>query len=414
MKSPAKALLIVTGSLLSLSTTLHGEDQVIASSPSDFSLKQGIESIPTLATFTSSLTNAWGIALDAQQGILYWTDPTARKVFSLPLDDLGGSPVEILSSPTAVYHGITWDSGSERLYLLDSDSDSLLRLDPSNPGSIETFAWNTTRPCDLAICDGEIYVTDSGADSLFIGSSNGGTPTPLSGAATEGIWGIAANPKDGNIYYSSFTQGKIYKLVKSTSALMEICDNLEGPRGLSFDKNGNLYCLESGTGTVVAVDIANGTCSPTSFATALNGRAFLIFDNQDRDGDFIQDSWEIDQLGNLASGGGDDPDEDGTNTFTEYLFNGSATETDGQPLQALSEDLEGNISASYDALAGSEFSYQVEYTTDFSSWFQLNVTPSITPIPESNYENRAFSFDPSSLFLSQPTELFFRINVEAN
>jgi sugar lactone lactonase YvrE len=284
--------------------TASAETQVFATSPPEFKLLEASDSAPAFQEVLSSI-NPWGLACHPDTGLLYFSDPNAGIIGAIDPGAPTPTIITIVDRPTGALHGISLDAVNNRLFFLDSADDSINVVDLQTLAVTPLVLANgIVRPNDLVYDpdQNQLYVTDSGADEVRIVSDTGVIGPSASLPSTEGAWGIALQPGTGDVYFSSFDNGTIHQLLDTTPlTTTEIVSGLAGPRGLEFDRHGNLFCLESGMNRVVVIDVGAGTFAPTGFASALNGRAFLLFDSEDKDGDFLLDDWELRYAKSLVS-----------------------------------------------------------------------------------------------------------------
>lgn len=129
-----------------------------------------------------------------------------------------------------------------------------------------------------------------------------------------------------------------------------------------------------GTWIVSITDEATGqTGYVNSVELRINGVAIV-----DRDGDGLDDSWEVRHFGNLRSGPKDDPDGDGWNNATEQLIGSDPTVNDRPLLLTLSNQMGKRFRLSWPAVDG------VLYAVDSAStlrgpWVPYKQVPGAYP-----------------------------------
>ena len=129
-----------------------------------------------------------------------------------------------------------------------------------------------------------------------------------------------------------------------------------------------------GTWTVAVTDEATGQIgNVNSVELILSGVAIV-----DRDGDGLDDTWEIRHFGNLRSGSKDDPDGDGWNNAIEQLMGSDPTVNDRPLLVTLSNQQQQRFRLSWPGLSG--LLYQVESTPNLQGpWSIYKVVPGHYP-----------------------------------
>ena len=74
--------------------------------------------------------------------------------------------------------------------------------------------------------------------------------------SVEGSYVFTEGPavdENGDVYFSDIPEGKIYKW-STTGSVSVFMDELNGPNGLMFDKNGLLIACEGGNGRLISID----------------------------------------------------------------------------------------------------------------------------------------------------------------
>ncbi|MES2476678.1 MAG: hypothetical protein V4640_12915 [Verrucomicrobiota bacterium] len=368
-KSGAWSLIIALSGLISA----HAELKVVATAPSAFQIVTATEISPALQQLLAGV-NPWGLALHPDTGVVYFSDPTAGLIASI--DPAVPAPVitPIVNRPASVFHGIALDAPGNRLFVLDSSDNSVKVVNLATLVQTKiAIDQGIHRPNDIAYDHVRdwLLLTDSGSDSLIIIRLDL-ADAPLQeviSPATVGAWGIAVNAKDGTAYFSSHDNGQAYQLNPETLVVTSIATGLNGPRGLKFDRFGRLFCLESGLNRVVQIPLAGQTVTAPTFANAINGRAFLVFENSDKDGDFLPDSWEKRfKPSVLALNAESDLDLDGRTAFNEFLFNSSPNSgADPAPVRTLTPQPGGGLSLSFQG-PSTGYHLGVMLSSDMVTW----------------------------------------------
>lgn len=321
-------------------TVAQAEMQIVGTSPPVFKIVTAGESSPALKQLLAGV-NPWGLAMHPDTGVVYFSDPTSGIIGSI--DPAAPTPVitQIISRPASVFHGITLDAPGNRLFFLDSSNNSVNVVNLTTLAeSVIVSGLGISRPNDISYDPARNWLlfTDSGADG--VGIIKLGPPLDFVGIvnfATVGAWGISVGPS-GTIFFSSHDNGAIYQLDPDTSGITPVATGMGGPRGLKFDRFGRLFCLESDQNRVMQIALPGQSVTAPVFANAVNGRAFLVFEGTDRDGDFLPDIWEKRfKPSVLTLNGASDTDQDGRSAFNEFLFNASPNNgEDPAPVRTLS------------------------------------------------------------------------------
>ncbi|GEM_PF-6778223 len=352
-------------------SSLLGEETVLATAPALFELKQGTEANPSMLPFLDEL-NAWDLAGTESERLYYSnpTDGTIRYVTGAPKQP---QVTILLDRQDAVFHGIELDRKKERLYFLDSASDTVesISLSGGKP-AVHVQKAGLVRPNDLILDKehGVLLVTDSGADQVFVFTRTG---NQLASTALPGAWGIAQHSSSQRIFVTSYDEGSLYEVdlqldvVPAILNLTRITKELEGPRGLAFDRSGTLFCLEAGADRISSIDVQSGDITHTPYQEPRNGRALLIYDSEDQDHDYIPDHWERRFLSSGESihelTPGQDEEEDGLTLMMEYVFNGAPFVVDKPPVQVSYDANTGKTLVRFDGLSYGH-DYVAEVTND--------------------------------------------------
>jgi streptogramin lyase len=395
-------------------TAANAEMEIVATAPPAFRIVAAGESSPALQQLLANV-NPWGLALHPDTGVVYCSDPTAGIIGSIDPATVVPTVTQIITRPGAVFHGIALDAPGNRLFFLDSADNSVNVVNLATLVETQIVSGlGITRPNDIAYdpVRNWILFTESGADGIGIIK----TDQPVTNfqgivnASTVGAWGIAVHPGDGTIYFSSHDNGAIYQLDPDTGVSTAFATGLKGPRGLKFDRFGRLFCLESGEDRVVQVLAPGMTATAPVFGKATNGRAFLVFEGSDKDGDFLPDVWEKRfETSVLVLDDESDPDMDGRSAFNEFFFNASpATGADPAPVRTFTPLPGGGLSLSFQA-PSTGYQPQILLSSDMENW-QLwtgAVTQSVLADPLYSTFQMILT-DPESLELN-PKRIFTRL-----
>jgi hypothetical protein len=387
------------------SNTPH--DNLLATASQAFSLMDGTIGTAPLATRLAG-ENYWGCALNPASGMVYLSVPTNSEIRVMDLSSSPASSSSFVTVSGAVFHGIAIDQENNQLYALDSDSDSILSfaLDTQVQG-ISLAAGQFHRPNELVFDAARdwLVMSDSGHDEVRVYNTSGTLLHTLAHSSTVGAWGLAIDPTNGNILYSSHDLGQIWRWNPGTTPTLKH-GNLQGPRGLGYDRWGRLYCLESGSGEITTF----GLNPLTSYSVALGGRDLSLFGECDLDNDFVPDEWES-KFSSISLDYLSDPDNDGTPAVIEAALNGSPLTGNDQRIASVSVDAEGEIGISHPALKKSNFDYTLWLSDDLENWKEANRLPAVTSGVEL-YDTWTYNFLPAEEGFSPTTpKLFTRISV---
>ncbi len=263
--------------------------------------------IATISGANTGMQSPSGIALDSQ-GNIYVGDSAAFSVFVYP--PLGKSTGLLNESPTAAISGsntglispagIALDS-SRNIYVADNGAASVFVYPPLGSGTgplndaptatISGADTGLESPYGIAVdASGNIYVTDSGATSVFVYPPLGSSTGPLdevpnatiSGSDTGLLYpqGIALN-SSGNIYVGDWYAASVFVYpggsngnVAPSSATISttMTTALGSPEGVALDSSGNIYAAdcpacygESGSASVMVYPAgSNGNAAPSA------------------------------------------------------------------------------------------------------------------------------------------------------
>ncbi len=347
-------------------------DQIFVTAPNEFSLKSGTPGTSALNEFLSS-TNYWAVERSSVSGIIYLSVPTDGKIYQV---DPSVDPPTIsifVDALGAVFHGLAVNSNDGILYAADSDSDTIKKYALSDGQADGSLGTGFIRPNEVIFNEAtqQLTISDSGTDSLYIYTKSGTLVTALSNSTTDGAWGLAIDPQNGDLLYSSHDLGIIYRRGQSGGAATIEHQNLQGPRGLGFDRWGGLYCVESKTGQVKTF----GPSPLTTYTTAAGGRDISILADCDLDGDFLPDAWEASSGGSGLTFMGD-ADGDGIVNGIEAATGGSTlTSADGSPVD-FTRNSDGEFLITHQALKKSSLQYTLWLSTDLISWQAAETLPS--------------------------------------
>ncbi len=389
-----------------------GGRTAVAGAPSAFELRAASSAVPQLTSVLSGI-NPWGLALDPDGERVIWSDPTSGSIGWTGYGaNASGAGVVLPPDPNRVPHGIDIDCAGGVLYALDSTTDALLRVDlaTSAVASILPGLFQRPNAVDFDPDDGLVAVADSGHDTLYlIDPVAGAVVASWANAQSVGAWGVACDPASEAVYYSSHDLGAVFRW-NPAGSVSQVVSGLAGPRGLEFDRHGQLYVLESGTGALLKIDVAAGTATPTPVGVAPGGRDLLVFDGLDADGDALLDWWErAEGFPLCALGAAGDPDFDGVTAFAEMLFHGSAQAGREDEIGTRLAAIDGGGSFGFESLAAEGYAFRLMISDDLSTWREASA-PAVLGAVAGGYQSRTYEIDPLAEGFPADARIFGRLD----
>jgi streptogramin lyase len=374
----------------------NGVRSAIAGAPNAFELRSADAANPSLTAIDSGF-NPWGLALDPEQDRVLWSDPVSGTIGWTGYGSKAGQKGTLLTQPGRVLHGVDLDCKNNSLYVLDSASDALLKLD------LETMVIATladglfVRPnaIDHDPADGTIAVSDSGNDTVYLLDPAGDELYSWTGPSSIGAWGVACDPTSDLVFFTSHDRGELIAWLPNGGTVSTVATGLDKPRGLEIDRDGRLFCLESGNGRIVEIDRGSGAITPTDVGFAPGGRDLVIFNADDADGDLLVDEWERDQgFALCALDATDDRDDDQDSALTEMLFHGEAN--GGASAPGALDWLPGGdtLEARFETIASEDYDFTLLLSDDLQAWHPSAAVPSFGPAGSDLYQTRKYTIDP--------------------
>jgi hypothetical protein len=365
-------------------------------------------------------TNTWSVDYDPLANKMYWSFIDSGEIWRTDPD--GQNAELIVQESGTVLRGLQVDPYAGVLYFLDSLSDGVWATDLEG-SSFQPVVGGFTRPNDMVLdrVDGRLYVTDSGVDNVLRHDLGGGAPVswPIDGA-----WGIAIDQETETVYVSTDT-GEVHAFDKDgTPDAGNPVFQEQGAifRGMEWDPvRCLLHVVDAKNDRVLEIDPAASSSElSTLFATPLNNpRDLVIIENTDRDGDFLPDLWELDQLGTIAQQPSTDGDNDFRDLFTEYAFGGHPGFAD-PPVSAGPFDLPSAGSITFDQMVrvtDPGLAFTAMMSIDLQAWDGVPAGALTTvdfAVPnQPDYSIRRYIVDLSNLPPLLPQQqIFFRVEVE--
>ena len=387
------------------SNAVYSQDAVFAASPGSFEIFSATSGDSAETIFGN--INCWDIALHPDGHRVFFSEPTAGYIgFFDPRESTPAATVLITRSG-AIFKGLYLDAENNRLYFLDSSTDTLESISTSGGSPIihvQGQSHGVIRPNDVLV-DGDFrFITDSGADVIWVFNGAGALVESI---PYEGVWGIAKSPINGEIYVSSHDRGEV-SLLKGTT-LITMVSGLSGPRGLDFDRRGILYCSVSGLGRIEQLNLRLGTHFPVFSGISVNGRGFDYYRIGDLDGDFLLDEWELQFASSVLD---IDPEQlfgPGGNTYlSQFLFNGSVSSSDLLTVLPGEPGMPGGGELLFEGLV-EHAQYSLVVSTNLMQWQVISTTPEeIQPI-DAFYSSYRIPFELPIQDLQESDGYFFQI-----
>lgn len=390
------------------------DENVLVTSPRDFAIAVGLKGEPMLTNSLDLVGNLWSSELDPATGDIYFSVPTEGKIVKANVLDNPMILTDFVTVPGAVFHGLALDSANKRLYALNSATDRVEGYLLSSGGASQTIGQNFVRPNEIVYDPSRDWLvfTDSGLDKVFVFNTSGDLLHELSHTSTVGAWGVAIDPVNGDVLYSSHDLGQIWRWTAGTLTPALEQDGLLGPRGLGYDKWGRLYCVESGRAQISTFEVLPLTSylQNTVSGIGFGARDIQVFARNDLDEDFLPDDWEISVM-NPGLKYGDDPDFDRTVVGVEAALGGSVTGGPDSEGFHFVVDSEGMLELTHQALKRSDFNYTVFLSDDLSIWEPID-SLAVVSSEAGLYDSWRYVIDPDSEGFPEADKLFLRVEID--
>lgn len=181
----------------------------------------------------TDITDPYGIAVDAANGKIYWTDDDGN----ISRSDLDGSSAEIgiVNIAGGQMRAIDLDVANNKMYFYEVYDEDLYvaDLDGSNPTILIPGVYGYGIKVDAV--NGKIYFDDQNTETLIKANLDG---TGLETFDDNGsrIYGIDIDHEEGIIYWSGRDSGEITKANLDGSGKEVIASGLGSPRGMFLRK----------------------------------------------------------------------------------------------------------------------------------------------------------------------------------
>jgi sugar lactone lactonase YvrE len=166
-------------------------------------------------------------------------------------------------------------------------SGRVLRVGAGGGAALLAAGAPLSDPWAVAVAgDGDLLVTDEGAEAVFSISPSGKLETVVSGAGLQDPVGLALAP-DGKAYVSDRQRDEVLRLDLATGALSHVAD-VDNAMGLAMDGAGKLLVadgdglrrIDLGTGAITTVAEGAPLADPRDVAVQLDGTLYVAGERQ--------------------------------------------------------------------------------------------------------------------------------------
>ena len=228
----------------------------------------------TVENLLPNVQNAMSLAVDTENGKLYWAEKTGNRSGRIRRANLDGSNVQLVKTLTSVPHGIALDSVNSTIYLTNAYGKvQRLNVDGSNFQSNLITGLNAPNDIVVDSTGSKIYwIEQTNERSGHIRQANlDGSNVQLVKALTSLPIGIALDPSRHKIYVTN-AYGKVQSLSTNGSDFQpNLITGLDTPKDVAVDvADSLLYWTEEGNIRRAALngadiqDVATGLGSPGS------------------------------------------------------------------------------------------------------------------------------------------------------
>ena len=196
----------------------------------------------TPTPFVQSVQNATSLAIDVEEGKVYWTEKTSNRTGRIRRANFDGTNIEEVKSLTSVPLGIAIDASNDRIYVTNSSGKiQRFNIDGSNFEPNLITALNA--PKNLAIHAGKVYWTETAGHILRANLNGTDVETVVSVTGSVGditfwgrylFWTEQVDENSGRIKRAYLNGDDIQTIVTSMGVPYSI-----GIDNMHFDFNGH-------------------------------------------------------------------------------------------------------------------------------------------------------------------------------
>ncbi|MCP4536613.1 MAG: choice-of-anchor D domain-containing protein [Chloroflexi bacterium] len=196
---------------------------------------------------------------------LYWVDAGADTKH-IRRSDMDGSNVEDVATGLAQPVGIAVDASNGKVYWTDGGINDHIMWADLGGTRAEEIVTGVTGVKDIAVGNDSIFWVDSLADHLQSADLDGGNViTPVIGLASP--QGIAIDTTNGQVYWSDNSTDLIRRADLNGANVQDIVTGLASPQGVSLDVDaGRIYWVDNG-GSINRIQSADMVVSNTNVLT---------------------------------------------------------------------------------------------------------------------------------------------------
>jgi len=186
-----------------------------------------------------------GVAVDGEDGKLYWTEAGTAKIQRANID---GTDVEDVVTNLNTPFGIALDLTRRKVYWTDLGSDKIQRANLDGSEIEDVVATGLGTPRGIALAGDKIYWTDSGQRTVCKASLDGSNVEVIVDAGLDRPMGIAVDPGRSRVYWADADTGKIQRANLNGANVVDIISSdLDRPCGIALDTvNHRIYWSDWG------------------------------------------------------------------------------------------------------------------------------------------------------------------------